>query len=359
MNSDKIRLPGVFMKAQCLLGSQKGSALIICLLSLAVLSALGTAALMVSTTNQTIAGNYRKQSQAFFVAEAGLQKAIAELKNDMAWRGETTIDVEINGVVVVVPASEGNMVIGNITAGYTVKIFDTGKDATLPGGHIRLISEGAFQDSRQTVESIVRFSPDPDFKANSPPSALVSSGKNHAKGTHVINGYNNDGVKDSDSMVLTEQYLPDVNQDALKTFADIIIEGDLTDNPGPTDFWKDPFNDPPERPYIIHVTGDLNLSGNVQVYGVIFVEGEVSITGSARVVGVVYAPNATQTIEIKGAGSPDDQPVVGQLISGTGGVQPAGNHGDVQYVKAYVDAFNNFGGEKLNIDEAPGSWRQY
>jgi hypothetical protein len=251
------------------------------------------------------------------------------------------------------------MVIGNITAGYTVKIFDTGKDATLPGGHIRLISEGAFQDSRQTVESIVRFSPDPNFKANSPPSAVVTSGKNHAKGTHVINGYNNDGVIDSDDMVLTEQFLPDVNQNALKAFADITIEGDLTGNPGPTHFWKDPFNDPPERPYIIHVTGDLDLSGNVQVYGVIFVEREVNITGSARVIGVVYAPNATEITEIKGAGSQEDQPVMGQLICGPRGVQPAGNHGDVQYVKPYVDAFNKFGGEKLNVDPIPGSWRQY
>ncbi len=348
MNDYKTGHTGVFMKNKSLLASQNGSALIICLLSLAVLSALGTAALMVSTTNQTIAGNYRKQSQAFFVAEAGLQKAIAELKNNMAWRGEDTTGVET-----------GDMVIRNITAEYTVNIYDTSKDATLPGGHIRLVSEGVFQDSRQTVESIIRFSPDPEFKANSPPAAVVTSGKNHAKGTHVINGYDNDGVIDTDDMVRTEQYLPDVNQDALKTFADIIIEGDLTDNPGPTDFWKDPFNDPPERPYIIHVTGDLNLSGNVHVYGVIFVEGEVRITGSARVVGVVYAPNTAGITEIKGAGSPDDQPVVGQLICGPGGVQPAGNHGDIQLVQPYVDAFNKFGGEKLNVDEAPGSWYQY
>jgi hypothetical protein len=351
MNDFKTGHTGVFMKNKSLLAGQTGSALIICLLSLAVLSALGTAALMVSTTNQTIAGNYRKQSQAFFVAEAGLQKAIAELKNDMTWRGETTVDT--------VPASEGDMLIGNITAEYTVKIFDTGTDTTLPGGHIRLISKGEFQDSRQTVESIIRFSPDPNFKANSPSTAVVTSGENHAKGTHVINGYDNDGVKNTDDMVLTEQYLPDVNQNALKAFADITIEGDLTYNPGPTDFWKDPFNDPPERPYIIHVTGDLDLSGNVHVYGVLFVEGEVRITGSARVIGVVYAPNTSDITEIKGAGKASEQPIMGQLICGPGGIQPAGNHGDIQLVQPYVDAFNKFGGEKLNVDEVPGSWRQY
>ncbi|MCF8076466.1 MAG: hypothetical protein K9K87_09915, partial [Desulfotignum sp.] len=74
------------MKAM-MLKNQNGSALIICLLSLAVLSALGTAALMVPTTNQTIADNYRKQSQAFYVAEAGPQYALASIKYDMTWRG--------------------------------------------------------------------------------------------------------------------------------------------------------------------------------------------------------------------------------------------------------------------------------
>ncbi len=347
MNSDKIRPTGVFFKTRCLLSSQKGSALIICLLSLAVLSALGTAALMVSATNQTIAGNYRKQSQAFFVAEAGLQKAVAELKNDMAWRGEGATGVET-----------GDMIIGNITAGYTVNIFDTSTDATLPGGHIRLISKGEFQDSRQTVESIIRFSPDPDFKANSPSSAVVSSGKNHAKGTHVINGYDNDGVKNTDDMVLTEQYLPDVNQAALKMFADITIHGDLTDGQGLTSFWKDPSTTPP-TPYVIYVDGNLNLSGNTHVYGIFFVKGEVSITGSARVIGVVYAPNTSDITEIKGAGKASEQPIMGQLICGSGGVQPAGNHGDIQLVQEYVDAFNNFGGAVVNVNPVPGSWRQY
>jgi hypothetical protein len=346
------------MKNHSLLTSQNGSALIICLLSLAVLSAMGTAALMVSTTNQSIAGNYRKQSQAFFVAEAGLQKAIAELKNYMAWVGETTIDVEINNVVVAVPVSEGNMVIGNITAGYTVKIFDASKDATLLGGYVKLISEGVFQDSRQTVESIVSFSPNPNFHANSPFAAVVTGGENHAKGTKVINGYDNDGVLKSTDMVLTEQFLPDVNQDALKLFADIIIEGDLTDGQGLTSFWKDPSKTPP-IPYIIHVKGNLNLSGNVHVYGIIFVEGEVSITGSARVIGVVYAPNTESITEIKGAGKPSEQPVVGQLLCGPGGIQPAGNHGDVQLVDDYVEAFNNFGGDVVDVNPAPGSWRQY
>jgi hypothetical protein len=50
---------------------------------------------------------------------------------------------------------------------------------------------------------------------------------------------------------------------------------------------------------------------------------------------------------------------VGQLLCGPGGIQPAGNHGDVQLVDDYVEAFNNFGGDVVDVNPAPGSWRQY
>lgn len=342
------------MEGNLYLKNDKGSALIICLLSLAVLSALGTAALMVSTTNQSIAGNYRKQSQAFFVAEAGLQKAIAELRNDMTWRGETTVDS--------VPATEGDMVIGNITADYTVKILDNTEDTTLPGGNIRLISEGVFQDSHQTVETIVSFSPKDSSNATSPSAAVVTEGKNYKSGNHVINGYDDDGIENTDEMVLTEDStppatLPTVNQEALKAFADFTIEGDMTDGLGLTSFWKDP--DTKKHPYIIYVKGDLDFNGNVHIFGILFVEGEAVLKGAARVNGVIYAPNSEDTTEIKGGGNPNDQPIMGQLLCGKGGVEPAGNHGDVQLVQEYVDAFNNFGGANVNVNPAPGSWRQY
>lgn len=342
------------VKSQSLIKDQNGSALIICLLSLAVLSALGTAALMVSTTNQSIAGNYRKQSQAFFVAESGLQKAIAELRKDMAWRGETTVGS--------VPATVGDMVIGNITADYTVKILDNTDDTTLPGGHVKLISEGVFQDSTQTVETIVSFSPDDSSKANSPSAVIVTEGKNYQSGNHVINGYDDDGIENTDEMVLTEDStppatLPTVNQEALKAFADFIVEGDMTDGLGLNSFWKDP--DTKKHPYIIYVKGDLNFKDNVHVYGIIFVEGEAVLEGAARVHGVIYAPNSEDTTEIKGGGNPNDQPIMGQLLCGKGGVEPADNHADVQLVKEYVDAFNNFGGAVVNVKPAPGSWRQY
>ena len=338
--------------------NQNGSALIICLLSLAVMSALGTAALLVSTTNQTIAGNYRKQTQAFYVAEAGLEFALAAIKNDMTWRGNTTSSTTI-----------GDMVIGSVTASYTVTTHDASNDGygiynpLIPVGYIKLVSEGVFMDSTQTVETMVSISPDHNSIINdSRYKAVITSGGNTGSGIHVVNGYDDDGNEASD-MVETYTTLPTVNQDALKTFADYSFsyldntEVDVSLS-GQTDFWKDPPTN--TQPYIIHVSGNLYIGGSRDVYGIVFVEGSsVVLSGSVRIHGVIYAPNATVTTTINGGGSPGDQPVMGQVISGTGGVHAAGNHADVQLVKEYVDAFNNIGGPIVIVNPVPGSWRQY
>lgn len=339
--------------------NQNGSALIVCLLSLAVLSAMGAAALMVSTTNQTIAGNYRKQSQAFYVAEAGLQFALAALKEDITWRGNTTSSTTI-----------GDMVIRSIIATYTVTTHDASDDGygiydpLIPGSHIKLVSVGVFQDSSQRVEVLARLSPDDaSVIADSRDKAVITSGGNTGSGIHVVNGYDDDGNMDTTNMIETYATLPTVNQDALIAFADFSFsyldntEVDVSLS-GQTDFWKDPPQN--TQPNIIHVSGNVNIGGTRDVYGIIFVEGSsVVLSGSVRIHGVIYAPNATVTTTINGGGSPGDQPVMGQVISGIGGIHASGNHANVQLVQDFVDAFNNFGGAVVNVDTTPGSWRQY
>jgi hypothetical protein len=333
--------------------NKEGSALIICLLSLAVISAIGISTLSVSTTNQTIVGNYKKQSQAFYVAEAGLHFAAASIKKNIAWRGATN------------PTSTGNMIIRGVTATYTVQMYDGTDDGQgtyntqIPGGHIKLVSTGVFSDSTQTVESIVKLTPDPGFNANSPYAAVITTGGNTGSGSHVVNGYNNDGNQDPNMVLINQPSLPTVNQDALKAFADFVFPGNLTDEiDGVSSFWKDHPVD--TKPYIINVKGNLDIGGNKDLYGIIFVEGTtVTLSGAVRIHGVIYAPNATVQTTINGGGSPGDQPVMGQVICGTGGVNAAGNHADVQLVKDYVDAFNNYGGAVVNVSPVAGSWRQY
>jgi len=332
------------------LRTERGAALIISILVMAVLSVIGAGAMLVSNTNQKIAGNYRGTAQTFNVAEAGIHKAIAEIKNDVIWRGDGTTYTHT-----------GTLTLLNQTATYTVTTSDATTDSTIPGGYIKISSTGTFGDSTQSVECFVTLSPDSLSNADSPDKAVITSGDNTGSGSHVVNGYDDDGNLDP-SMVDTYVTLPTVNQDALKAFADYsfasLENGEVdSDLAGQTNFFKDHPTD--NQPYIIHVSGNLSISGNRHVYGIIFVEGTtVTLSGSVRIHGVIYAPNATVSTTINGGGSPGDQPVMGQVIAGTGGVDASGNHADVQLVTEYVDAFNNYGGANVNVDIAPGSWRQ-
>jgi hypothetical protein len=63
------------------LGDEKGMVLIVALLLIAALVLLGTTAVMISTTDMKISANYKSSTQAFYIAEAGIEQARAQLRN--------------------------------------------------------------------------------------------------------------------------------------------------------------------------------------------------------------------------------------------------------------------------------------
>jgi Tfp pilus assembly protein PilX len=60
-------------------GDEKGMVLVLGLLLVAVLSLVGTTAVMTSTTDMKINSNYKSGAQAFYIAEAGIERARAQL----------------------------------------------------------------------------------------------------------------------------------------------------------------------------------------------------------------------------------------------------------------------------------------
>jgi len=347
----------------------RGMALVITLLMMLQLSLMGWGAQTVSITNQKIVGNYRKQALAFNMAESGIQVAIANLKHDILWnRSSAGSSGESSTETIDISGTNGS---------YTVTVFDSSDDTTLGGGIVKLVSRGTYSGSTQQIELQVAFSPDPGSAAGSPTQAVVTEGDNVPKGgsSHIVNGYDENGCCESgfvsydptcaDScevnyMIETFQDLSvlGINEDALKAFKDFTIIGNLTSTSqinNISDFWE---NESEGNPYITYVTGDMTISGSQNFYGIFFVEGNVTLSGSVRIDGVIYAPNTTVVSEINGGGSPGDQPVEGQILSGAGGVQAAGNHADVQYVSDYVDAFNNLSGQNVNVNNVDGTWRQ-
>jgi len=341
--------------------NEQGFALVLCLIVIAVLSLVGASAVLVSTTNQNIVQNYTKQTQAFNATEGGIQSVYAQIKNDILYRGDEVVNPH---------TSSAFLSLGDRAGSYAVTISDGLDDnlglydPLLPTGVIKLQSTGTLWDSTQNIEVFVELTPDPAVTVDIDKKAVITSGDNTGSGPHVVNGYDEFGNLDTTNQVETFAVLPDINQDALKALADFSFdsfgngEAAVMDAAGVVDFWKNPPTN--TKPWITHIKGNLNVTGNRTLYGVFFIEGTtVDLRGTVRVHGILYAPNATVHTEIHGGGSPWDQPVMGQVVCGTGGVVANGNHADVQLVPEYVDALKNLGGDTMLVEFMQGTWKQY
>ena len=67
------------------LSNERGSALIIALMSVMLLTALGAAVIMVSNTETMIAGNYRSSQEALYAADAGVERVVQDLLMIPRW----------------------------------------------------------------------------------------------------------------------------------------------------------------------------------------------------------------------------------------------------------------------------------
>ena len=71
------------MSISLISGNQKGVVLVTALIFMTILLLLGSTAVLVTTTDIKIGANYKVSSQAFYIAEAGLARAVAEVISDL------------------------------------------------------------------------------------------------------------------------------------------------------------------------------------------------------------------------------------------------------------------------------------
>jgi hypothetical protein len=64
---------------------ERGVAMIIAMLAMLLMSALGTALVLTTTTETNIAGNFRNSSEALFAADAGLERAMEDILTVPDW----------------------------------------------------------------------------------------------------------------------------------------------------------------------------------------------------------------------------------------------------------------------------------
>lgn len=329
----------------------RGMALVLCLLLITTLCLIGGAALSISGLNHRIVHNGTKQRKAFYVAEAGRESALAQLNADPMWRGG---EVPASGVF------EGGISIDGVGGLYQISLSDCTADENgiynelLPADHVMLKSAGTWIDAMQTVSCIVRITPEEGTAATFPQVVVLSSGTVTGDPTILDDLGDEDG-----SLLLASAELPEANAKGLKAIADMAFS-DLDDDAWDAALYDDDsfWRDPPANihPRILYVQGDLEISGERQLYGIVFVEGkDVVLDDDSGVEGILYAPNAT-SVSVQNTGPSGRIVVLGQMITGSGGVTVTGNQASFRHDPDYVDAFNIAAASEVKIDVVPGSW---
>lgn len=108
------------------LASEEGTALIIALMSMMLLTALGAAVIMVSRTETAIANNYRNSQEALYAADAAIERVVQDLLMVPRWNDILANDPATAGVAF----TKSGFIDGAATA-----------QKTLPGGgRLRLTS---------------------------------------------------------------------------------------------------------------------------------------------------------------------------------------------------------------------------
>lgn len=124
---------------------EHGSAILIVMALIAMLTAVGIMSVDRATVDITLSFNQLSEEKAFYVAEAGLQHGLAELNRDFTWRAG----------IVTLPVGDGF---------YIVTVIDSTIDSTLADTVI-LRSRAVVNDAAAAVEGfIVKSPPIPIFK---------------------------------------------------------------------------------------------------------------------------------------------------------------------------------------------------
>ncbi|HIE35744.1 MAG TPA: hypothetical protein EYP89_00710 [Candidatus Omnitrophica bacterium] len=314
---------------------KKGVVLLLSLFVIVVLAVLGMAILFRSISERFLVQRFKESTQAFWLAEAGISKAIKELKEDFDITGSCLWLTDLG--------------VGQ----YCV-------DISVSGDNKRLIKSYGYIPSKQTYR--IKRTIEVEVRGNLPPStfysdALYSAGKIEISGNayHVvgdvryaesINNTNNiDGTVIHDPSInplleLDFQQLLEISQSQGNYYNEERLQEIREGNDSfPTNFWyTEPTNpnDPTTgTPNVVYIEGDLELNGNVEVGGFFIVMGEeAEINGNGQIEGAVYI---SDKFEIHGGGN---------NLNLNGGIWAGGEielkgHAEVVYNGDYMQAIQS------------------
>lgn len=225
--------------------NKKGIVFITTLAVMVILLTLGAGYLFISRTQIDISLNQGNALKAFYIAQAGVEKAISELIADIGWR--TRLAENFGG--------------GN----YTVTVTDIG------GENIRVASVGIFSGASRTIKAEVNVASGVGYASQSASNINFSNstgnirkGNVHADGTADIGSVTLDsGYTTTQGFTLT---MPAVDWDAYKNEA--IAAGTFVS--GPKKFNKDSSG-------IWYIDGNATIQSGVTITGTIVATGNIQM----------------------------------------------------------------------------------
>ena len=141
-------------------GNERGFILAVSLIFLGLLAAFGSAAVLATRTDIKIGGNYKLSTQAFYIAEAGLQAALNDLDDyNSNWNnGKYFQDVSLPSPTYTAASfSGGNYTVGLIdkTPPFSNKVIEVTSTGTTPNGATRVVQALFVQGSEPPTIAVI------------------------------------------------------------------------------------------------------------------------------------------------------------------------------------------------------------
>jgi hypothetical protein len=305
---------------------KRGVALVLALTVIAVLAIFGAAIISRSVSESRLTQRYMESTQAFWLAEAAVNRALNELRNNYSSVGT-------------------NLWATNLGAGrYYADVSISGDDRIVEGYGI-IPASGSASATRTIRATMVRFQSIPNHFYDN----VVYAG-----GNSVINGNSCDingdvryagTISGNTGRIQTGSAIPDpsISPLARLDFAQLRTISQAQGNyhnstqlsgPFPTSFW---YNQSLGIPNVVFLEGSLSIAGNKDYGGFFVVGGEVvydaSITGTPEIRGAIYSLG---NINIRGTAD-----FIGGVWSGRN--TTIGGNARVSYNAEYMNAIRNLG----------------
>jgi len=306
--------------------TRRGIALVLSLIVIVVLSIFGVAIISRSVSESRLTQRYMESTQAFWLAEAGINRALNELRSDYSTTGS-------------------NLWPTNLGAGrYYANVTADGQDRVVDGIGVIPASgtPSATRSVRATMSKVANIPPNFYDNAIYSGGNVVLNGSSfevegNVRYADTISG-NTGRITGGDTIADPSiNPLAHLDFDQLRSISiaqNNYVPASVRNPSFPTSFWYD---EAQGIPNVIFIESGLTITGN-KTYGGFFVVGgevvyDVSIAGTAEIEGAIYSLG---NVSIRGSAE-----IEGGIWSGR--TATIGGNADIDYNATYMAAISNLG----------------